>query len=211
MLPPLAVLLIGGVLAFFALRPSTGAASTTVPSIAGMSTLPAEAPLQTLSPVFTPAIQYWGKWLQAWAAEVGVDPNLAATVMQIESCGNPLARSRAGAMGLFQVMPFHFTASDDPYDPATNARRGLAYLKRSLAAAGGDPRLALAGYNGGISVIKRPESSWTAETQRYVFLGSGIYADALSGSSQGPHLQSWLAEGGASFCRTAARSLGISP
>jgi soluble lytic murein transglycosylase-like protein len=64
--------------------------------------------------------------------------------MQIESCGDPRARSRAGAMGLFQVMPYHFAGGDDPYNPDTNAVRGLAYLKRSLDTANGDPRLALA-------------------------------------------------------------------
>jgi soluble lytic murein transglycosylase-like protein len=211
MLPPLAVLLIGGLLAFLALRPDPQAAAPAAAATEGAPALATGAVLQPLSRVFTPEIQYWGKWIQAWAAEAGLDPNLAATVMQIESCGNPLARSRAGAMGLFQVMPFHFTASDDPYDPATNARRGLAYLKRALDAAAGVPRLALAGYNGGISVIRWAESSWSAETQRYVFLGDAIYADAASGVDSSPRLQSWLAEGGASFCRTAARSLGITP
>jgi soluble lytic murein transglycosylase-like protein len=211
MLPPLAVLLIGGLLALLTLRANAPAVSPVTTSGESTPTFVPDSPIQPLSPVFTPEVQYWGKWIQAWAAEAGLDPNLAATVMQIESCGNPLARSRAGAMGLFQVMPFHFTAADNPYDPATNARRGLAYLKRSLTAAGGDPRLALAGYNGGISVIKWSESSWSAETQRYVFLGGGIYADAAGGIEQSPRLQSWLAEGGASFCRTAARSLGISP
>jgi len=211
MLPPLAVLLVGGMLAFFALRPGAQAVSPPVPQVETTPSLPTDPGLQPLSPIFTPEIQHWGRWIQAWAAAADVEPNLAATVMQLESCGNPLARSRAGAMGLFQVMPFHFTASDDPYDPATNARRGLAYLKRALTAAAGDPRLALAGYNGGISVIRKPESTWAAETRRYASLGSGIFADALSGTGLAPHLQAWLDEGGASFCRTAARSLGIAP
>jgi len=202
MLPPLAVLLIGGLLAFFALRAGTQAA----PLAQGASGTPGP-----LSPVFTPEIQHWAPWIQAWAAQAGVDPNLAATVMQIESCGNPLARSHAGAMGLFQVMPFHFTATDDPYDPATNARRGLAYLARAFQAASGVARLALAGYNGGIGVIGQAESTWAAETQRYAELGGGIYADASAGLSQSPHLQAWLAQGGSSFCRTAARALGIEP
>ena len=37
-----------------------------------------------------------------------LDPDIIATIIQIESCGNPAARSTAGAQGLFQVMPFHF-------------------------------------------------------------------------------------------------------
>jgi soluble lytic murein transglycosylase-like protein len=161
--------------------------------------------------VFSPEIQYWGASIQGWAAAAGLDPNLVATVMQIESCGDPRALSRAGAMGLFQVMPYHFTASDGPYNPDTNAARGLAYLKRSLAAANGDARLALAGYNGGIGVIGRPESSWRLETQHYAYVGSGIYNDASSGATQSLRLQEWMGNGVKSMCRQARSRLGIIP
>ncbi len=92
-----------------------------------------------------------------WANAAGVEPNLAATVMQIESCGDPRATSRSGATSLFQVMPFHFKFGENPYDPETNALRGMNYLSRSLQAGGGNARLALAGYNGGIGVISRSE------------------------------------------------------
>jgi hypothetical protein len=171
----------------------------------------AENTVGSISTIFQPEVQYWGPSIQIWAAAVGLDPNLAATVMQIESCGDPKAKSRAGAMGLFQVMPFHFTSSDDPYNPDTNAKRGLAYLKRSLTAANGDARLALAGYNGGIGVIGRPESMWAAETQRYVYYGSGIYADASGGATTSLRLQEWFDNYGRSLCRQAASRLGINP
>jgi soluble lytic murein transglycosylase-like protein len=114
-------------------------------------------------------------------------------------------------MGLFQVMPYHFAGGDDPYNPDTNAVRGLAYLKRSLDTANGDPRLALAGYNGGIGVISRPELSWPGETQRYAYWGSGIYAEASSGATESLRLQEWFATSGASLCRQAHARLGISP
>src|SRR5258708_16822781 len=116
--------------------------------------------------------------------------------MQIESCGDPSARSSAGAMGLFQVMPYHFLISDDPYDPDTNAARGLNYLKRSLSASGNDPRLVFAGYNGGISVISRDPLFWAAETTRYVYLGTGIYQDAVKHITQSAPLTEWLQAGG---------------
>jgi soluble lytic murein transglycosylase-like protein len=161
--------------------------------------------------VFRPEIQYWSGFIQAWATKTGLDPNLVATVMQIESCGDPNARSRSGAMGLFQVMPYHFASGDSAYSPDTNAARGLAYLKRSLQAANGDARLALAGYNGGIGVIGRSESSWAAETQRYAYWGSGIYAEASNGATESLRLQEWIAAGGASLCRQAHARLGISP
>jgi soluble lytic murein transglycosylase-like protein len=165
----------------------------------------------TLAPLFTPEIQFWSADITRWAAEHGVDPNLAATVMQIESCGNPGARSSAGASGLFQVMPFHFYATENSYDPDTNALRGLNYLAKSLERSGGDARLALAGYNGGIGVIGRSESAWPAETIRYAYWGSGIYADAAQNASESSRLNEWLAAGGASLCRKAREHLGISP
>jgi soluble lytic murein transglycosylase-like protein len=164
-----------------------------------------------LSPIFTPEVQYWAGKIQVWAATAGLDPNLVATVMQIESCGDPRARSRAGAMGLFQVMPYHFTAVDDPYAPDMNALRGLDYLRRSLELAHGEERLALAGYNGGISVIDRPETEWATETQRYAYWGSGIYIEASSGVSESLRLQEWLTMSGGTLCRQAHNRLGISP
>lgn len=196
LLPPLAVLLIGSLLALWAWGlPRAGPAPATDSG--------------GLAPLFTPQVQYWGTAIIRWAAEAGVDPNLAAVVMQIESCGDPRARSRAGALGLFQVMPYHFAALEDPYDPDTNARRGLAYLARSLAKAGGDPRLALAGYNGGISVIGRGEAAWKAETVRYVYWGSEIYQDALQGKTESARLQEWLSRGGASLCAQAGARLNL--
>jgi soluble lytic murein transglycosylase-like protein len=176
-----------------------------------LTSVSAAEQLQPLSPVFRPEVQYWSGAIQGWAAAAGLDPNLVATVMQIESCGDPRARSRAGAMGLFQVMPYHFAGDDDPYNPDTNAARGLAYLKRSLEAADGDARLALAGYNGGVGVIGRSESTWAAETQRYAYWGSGIYAEASSGATESLRLVEWMAAGGASLCRQASARLGINP
>ncbi len=163
-----------------------------------------------LSPVFTREVQYWGENIIAWAEEWGLDPNLVATVMQIESCGDPRALSRAGAMGLFQVMPYHFEAGENSYDPATNARRGLGYLSDSLATHI-TPRLALAGYNGGINGVKRPEYQWANETVRYAYWGSGIYAEASAGDKESATLNEWLNAGGASLCVQASQRLGLTP
>ena len=156
-----------------------------------------------ISPLFTPEVQFWGDEILQWASETGLDPNLIATIMQIESCGDPRATSSAGAMGLFQVMPFHFERGENPYAPDTNALRGLGYLKRSLDTANGNERLAFAGYNGGISVISKSEYAWANETQRYAYWGSGIYADALQGASRSARLDEWLAHGGVSLCAQA--------
>ncbi|MFO8037516.1 MAG: lytic transglycosylase domain-containing protein [Anaerolineales bacterium] len=159
-----------------------------------------------LAPLFTPQVLYWEEKILTWSDQKGLDPNLVATVMQIESCGDPQARSIAGAMGLFQVMPYHFQEGENPYHPPTNAKRGLAYLKQALAK-GGNIRLALAGYNGGIQGAQRPSSAWSAETKRYVYWGKGIYADAKAGKDHSPRLEEWLESGGARLCQQAKARL----
>ena len=139
LIPPLAIILFGLAFAFLVGKLDTPVQAAPS-SLQGTSdALPASG----LSPIFTPEIQHWSGSILRWAAEANLDPNLAAVVMQIESCGDPRATSRAGAMGLFQVMPFHFLPAENPYHPDTNALRGLGYLKRSLDAANGVSRLAL--------------------------------------------------------------------
>jgi len=199
-LPPLVALVVGVSFLLFLSKfsPTTGQA------VSIQNNIPVTGN-GMLSPIFTPEVQFWQSDILRWAAEFGLDPNLVATVMQIESCGNPDAQSSAGATGLFQVMPFHFLAFDNPYDPDTNAQRGMAYLQRSLAAAGGDAALALAGYNGGISIISLPQSEWAAETQRYLYWGSGIYADASSGSVESPRLNEWLSHASGMCARARIR------
>jgi hypothetical protein len=160
-----------------------------------------------LSPIFTPEVRRWEADILRWSGMYGLEPDLVATVMQIESCGHPDVRSSAGAIGLFQVMPYHFSPGEDPFDPDTNANRGLPYLARGLQLSGGKAELALAGYNGGHGVIQQAPSNWSAETQRYFTWGSGILADIAVGSAESASLQSWLEAGGANLCRRAAQAL----
>jgi soluble lytic murein transglycosylase-like protein len=156
-----------------------------------------------MAPLFTPQVRAWEPQILLWAEEYGLDPNLVATVMQIESCGNPHALSRAGAQGLFQVMPFHFSTGEDMLNPDTNARRGLAYLAESLLRSKGDVRRALAGYNGGHGVIDMDPSQWPSETRRYAYWGEGIFADAAGYRAESMRLEEWLAAGGKNLCSQA--------
>lgn len=139
-----------------------------------------------------------------WSAATGLPPDLIAVVLQIESCGDPLARSSAGAMGIFQVMPFHFGSDDDPFDPEVNARRGLAYLARGYAISQEDVPLTLAGYNGGHSLIETAASTWPEETKRYVAWGAGLWDDIQSQRLPSPTLSAWMEAGGARLCQSAA-------
>jgi len=196
LLPPISVILMGTLLALVLSQVNFNTAST------------APQPVETASsngeiaPLFTPEVQAWEQKIIQWSEHYQLDPNLIATVMQIESCGNPKALSPAGAQGLFQVMPYHFQTGEDPFAPGINARRGLKYLRESLEA-GGNVRLALAGYNGGIQGASRPQENWPAETKRYVYWGRGIYKDAKNGKSSSARLNEWLASGGRSLCQLA--------
>ena len=146
------------------------AAETAVAGAAlALAPVPANA---ALAPIFTPEVQHWSDKILAWSSFFKVDPNLAATVMQIESCGAPGVVSGSGAQGLFQVMPFHFAAGEDMQDPDTNAGRGLAYLALGLARASGNAGLALAGYNGGHSMIGIDSSLWPAADPALLVLGN---------------------------------------
>ncbi len=232
-LPPLAALVIAGFLAFIALKSPLTPATLPVNNstmLIQTSAVPldslaqpaqavvtpiwsfssdASAPTGGLSPIFTKEVQHWSNDIVRWANTASVDPNLAATIVQIESCGDPRATSHSGAMGLFQVMPFHFWFGENPYDPDTNAVRGLNYLARALSTGGGNARLAMAGYNGGIGVIARSEWIWPSETKRYVLYGAPIYEDASSGATSSAMLTEWYQKYGAGLCRQAAQRLGI--
>lgn len=161
-----------------------------------------------ISPTFTPQIQHWSDDITRWAAEHELDPDLIAVVMQIESCGHPSIHSSAGALGLFQVMPFHFTEDEDPLDPYTNANRGLTYLARSLEISNGRIDVALAGYNGGHGVIERSPDTWAEETRRYVHWGMGILEDIRQDKPSSPQLDAWLTAGGDRLCQLASAALG---
>jgi hypothetical protein len=162
-----------------------------------------------LSPCFTKEVLFWEKEILDWANTYQLDPNLVAVVMQIESCGNPNVLSRSGAIGLFQVMPFHFTKDEDPFDPETNAHRGLSYLSGSMNMASNDPVLALAGYNGGHSMILLEPDNWPAETKRYVYWGWGILADIYTGEIHSSRLDEWMQAGGESLCDRSSAELGF--
>ncbi|MFT7585147.1 MAG: soluble lytic murein transglycosylase-like protein [Cellvibrionaceae bacterium] len=164
---------------------------------------------QQLSPFFSQSVLYWESDILQWASRHNLDPNMVATVMQIESCGDPRAQSGAGAMGLFQVMPFHFQAGEDGFDPDTNALRGMNYLAERLIQTSGEIGHAFAGYNGGQAAAASNWSNWANETQRYYKWTTGVYSDALNGNRRSDTLDQWITAGGASLCAQAEQRLGL--
>lgn len=103
----------------------------------------------------------WNRQIEDTAAKVGLNPNLVAAVMQIESRGRPtdktgkITTSEAGALGLMQLMPA--TAREmgvDPNDPEQNILGGARYLRKMLDQFG-DPLKALAAYNSGPGTVQK--------------------------------------------------------
>jgi hypothetical protein len=91
-----------------------------------------------------------GPIFEAAAREWNVDPRLLRAVATQESGGNPNARSRAGAVGVMQLMPG--TAKDLGVTDLTNAEQsiygGAKYLSQMLDRYK-HPEIALAAYNAG--------------------------------------------------------------
>jgi soluble lytic murein transglycosylase-like protein len=106
------------------------------------------------------------------AAENGLDPALLKAVIEAESGWNVRARSRAGALGLMQLMPATAAAlgvSEDVLDPERNLDAGARYLSQKISEFG-DVELALAAYNAGSSAVRRHGNAVPPfpETQAYV-------------------------------------------
>jgi hypothetical protein len=87
----------------------------------------------------------------------GVDTHLARAIIQAESAFNYKARSKAGALGLMQLMPS--TAERfgvlDPFDPRQNISGGVKYLKWLHDYYAGDLIRVVAAYNAGEGAVNR--------------------------------------------------------
>lgn len=171
-------------------------------------------PNAPLADFFTSSIQYWEPAIYNWAQEAQINPNLVATIMQIESCGNPYVSSYVGAQGLMQVMPANFQDGDNQLDLNTNVRTGLSIFRQCLQFStdpnfdgvtdqAPDVGLALVCYNGGPSLIGLPQSQWYDESKAYYQWGTGIWRDASQGSATSSTLDAWLNAGGSGLCNQA--------
>ncbi|HEY2797558.1 MAG TPA: lytic transglycosylase domain-containing protein [Thermoanaerobaculia bacterium] len=107
-----------------------------------------------------------GGFLAARAREFDLDTGILRGLVRQESVFDATAKSRAGAMGLTQLMPATAKSLAKSvlrqryrraflYDPGVNAQLGAAYLRRLLDQFGNSPVLALAAYNGGPTRIAR--------------------------------------------------------
>ena len=123
-----------------------------------------------------------GALVDAAAKRYGVDPRLAHAVVTMESQGNPNAQSKAGAIGVMQLMPAtaHWLGVKDPWDPAQNIDGGVKYLAQLNQRYNGDPRLVLASYNAGPGTVDRAGGVPNIpETLHYVARGTSLLRSRL--------------------------------
>jgi beta-lactamase regulating signal transducer with metallopeptidase domain len=142
-----------------------------------------------------PAVRRHETQIVEAARRHGVDPDLLAIVVLVESGGNPRATSPVGARGLMQLMPR--TAAElagaramppltaaDLHDPRTSLDLGADYLARQMRAFAGlsEERrieLAAAAYNGGPSRARAWQSgdALPEETERYRRLVGALWRE----------------------------------
>lgn len=109
--------------------------------------------------------------IDKYASQHGLEPSLVRAVIKTESDGNPRCVSRAGAMGLMQLMPENVKEAgiSDPFNPEQNIAAGTKQLAGLLAQYHGNLDLALAGYNAGPGNVRKyggvPPFT---ETQNYI-------------------------------------------
>jgi len=120
--------------------------------------------------------------IQEAAALYHIDPALIRSVIHAESAFDPSAVSRAGAMGLMQLMPDVAEAFgvEHPFDPRENIMAGARLLRELLDHFRGNLKLAIASYNAGPAAIANYGGVVPPfrETQGYVKKVTSFIADA---------------------------------
>jgi soluble lytic murein transglycosylase len=112
---------------------------------------------------------YWAD-LKKFSVANGLDPYLVASLIRQESEFNPLAVSRANAVGLMQLLPRtgklvahqeklrHYNASE-LFTPMVNLELGTRYFRGMVDQFGGSFEYALAAYNAGTDRVQE----WLAD------------------------------------------------
>jgi len=134
------------------------------------------------------AIEQWRAPIEQTAQAAGIDPRVIATIVYLESTGDPNRIGRDQDTGLMQVVAResgYAWAADRPtqqelLDPAFNLQTGTAIFKGALDANGGDVRKALAQYNTG-----QPDTT-TEAAQRYLAMYDAAWGKLWGAGEQSP-------------------------
>jgi soluble lytic murein transglycosylase-like protein len=103
------------------------------------------------------SVSTYDHWIRAACRQYALDPALVKAIIHAESQFDPKAISPKGAVGLMQLDPLTIKelGIGDPFNPRHNIFGGVRHLRDLLDTFEGDPKLALAAYNAGLSKVQR--------------------------------------------------------
>jgi soluble lytic murein transglycosylase-like protein len=113
-----------------------------------------------------------------YARTYGVEEELIHAIVKQESCFNEKAHSKAGAIGLMQLMPgtADMMKISNPWNPEQNIQAGVKYISKMLSMFKGKKRYAVAAYNAGPGNVRKYKGIPPfRETKNYVKKVMGEY------------------------------------
>lgn len=106
------------------------------------------------------------------ALKYDLEPSFVKAIIHVESAFDAGAISRAGAMGLMQLMPStaaNYQLKQDHFNPNRNVEAGVQHLKDLMERYDKNKRLSLAAYNAGEGAVSKYRGVPPyEETQNYV-------------------------------------------
>jgi len=146
---------------------TVGIGSTNTDNVVISSTPAVRQPIASGTSTFSDALRS-GSALSSGSADLdaffeaagqryNIPPNLLKAVAKAESGFRPNVTSKAGAMGIMQLMPgtARGLGVADAFDPEQNIMGGAKYLRQMLDRFDGDIRLALGAYNAGPGAVAK--------------------------------------------------------
>lgn len=101
-----------------------------------------------------------------------LEPSFIKAVIHVESAFDHLAVSKAGAMGLMQLMPAtaaSYQLTTNTFNPSRNIETGVKHMKDLMVRYDSDMKLSLAAYNAGAGAVRKYKGIPPyEETQNYV-------------------------------------------
>lgn len=95
------------------------------------------------------------------AMKYDISEELICSLIQSESNGKQYAKSKSGARGYMQIMPFHYPKNPERlYEPILNIEKGCDYLRKCIDDSKGNLKEALRKYNQGIHGDPEKYKNW---------------------------------------------------